>query len=290
MLCTTRFFFSYKGVLVLLCAFFLWRFYICETERNFYTDKFKNAPRSDPSMVALIVRQANTTRDVVDRMSSAWLKRVDLYQFFSVINDGNGTVRIPGGRFAMNHEAQYRWLSHWIVSIARADDFDFYIFTFDTTYLIINNIRRDLKGINPDEPKYAIIGDCEHWASPAVVLTRAAVLLLQEGVLTIQNTIHTTKCYNNEKQRHNLCGCLEMYGLSPINLATDDEGRSKYLVVQRHFSRQEMKMTMREHGYYWDGKEIFESLSTDMVAFLNVVSLEQTVLDTLLYRLNRQEV
>ena len=105
-------------------------------------------------------------------MRTSWLKRVDAHQFFSPFSGVNGTIRIPGSEFVKKHgllvrlvfiftlilifvlilhfeiNNYLRWLCRWVSFVQSAQKFDYYLFTFDTTYLIIDNIVKDLHDAN----------------------------------------------------------------------------------------------------------------------------------------------
>ena len=107
-------------------------------------------------------------------MKTSWLKRVDAHQFFSPLSGVNETIRIPGNKFVKEHgllirlififtfilsslliihfeiNNYFRWLCRWVSLVKDAQQFDYYLFTFDTTYLIVDNILKDLHNINTE--------------------------------------------------------------------------------------------------------------------------------------------
>uniref|UniRef100_A0A914YPP2 Uncharacterized protein n=1 Tax=Panagrolaimus superbus TaxID=310955 RepID=A0A914YPP2_9BILA len=286
----SRAFFNYRFIIICTAILCLWHFYTGRQQS--YYSKLQYNVKHTPSIFATVVRQTAVPSDVIKRLKNTWLKRVDSYQFFSPFAASNDSFRLPGGKFSQRYGPLYSWLSHWIVSMEVTNVFSFFIYTFDDAYVIVNNLRKDLATIDSEIPTYSLLGNCSSAISPTIVLSRAAVKALASGRPINSNFdgfSSLTDCLA-DNQATNLCTCFDKFGLKKINLETDYEGKLRYFKMDRHFSRQEISLTKQKHGYYWDGKEAFNNLSSNIIAFLNVNPLEQTILDTLIYRLNKHEL
>uniref|UniRef100_A0AC34QK60 Uncharacterized protein n=1 Tax=Panagrolaimus sp. JU765 TaxID=591449 RepID=A0AC34QK60_9BILA len=197
------------------------------------------------------------------------------HQKFNILNDNPGVL--------------IRWFSRWAMSLTVGQQFDFYLLTFDTSYLIANNFRRDLLHVDNNETVYAFLGNCNETGNNnpeeqgyAIVLNKAAIKHLAE-----KSGDSLVKCFS---EKGKICDCLDEIGLKSVNLSSDVNGNAKFMHITRHFTRGEMKITKEKLGTYNDGKEIFEKLSPDMIAFFDINPLEHIILDNFLYRLNKQEI
>ncbi|PAV64507.1 hypothetical protein WR25_27226 [Diploscapter pachys] len=135
---------------------------------------------------------------------------------------------------------------------------------------------QELSLLNPGEAIYIELGNSTEQLLPVAILSKAAIHNIAEG-----RGINEQFCgVSNDKFE----SCK--YGIKPMRFDYDNDLKQRSFVIKRHFEKNEMTKYKESHGNrYTDGSDVFDGLSSRLLAFHNANSDDLRLLNVLLYRI-----
>ncbi|EYC03427.1 hypothetical protein Y032_0094g2755 [Ancylostoma ceylanicum] len=219
---------------------------------------------SDPKKTALCER--------------TWLKRLTSYIIFTSIKKSASSSQVH-----LPHRPGSLWSSFsskaLFAQLYVPHHYSWYLFTSDDSYVLVDDLMQDLAAFDSDEPYLAVIGPSDMRGEHSeqlhslVVASRGAMTTLWENIYHRRDGCAVTSSPD-------LC----LGNIVLLNLKEDAHERSRFVVLQRHFSKYEMSEYTYRNGHYNDEAQMFTLLSGSLISAHNLTVQDFRILDLLLNR------
>ncbi|KAK6743464.1 hypothetical protein RB195_010617 [Necator americanus] len=208
-----------------------------------------------------------------------WLKRLSSYVIFTSLKSSASSAH----QVHLPHSPGSLWSSFsskaLFAELYLPHHYSWYLIASDDTYVLVEDLMQDLAAFDSDEPYLAVIGPSsmhENYSNKP----HSLVVISRGAMTTLWDNIHSGRDGCGVTSSPDLCLSNIVY----LNLKEDAHERSRFLLLQRHFSMFEMRDYARRNGNYNDGAQTFTLISGSLISAHNLTVQDFRVLDLLLNR------